>query len=163
MIFGDLDGKLTYSNCHQLHFLSHVGNLKLAARVVSLFSALEQWSQPNQLFIDYWQLGAGSLCSRTKTTGTPKLQKMWTQQHFDIKEANGREDENVIHVFLAPYFPCHTFSIFLSVTIEDIQDLRQNSALLLSDGLVVDNLCAKTSLRRLQNGGGSTVQMHKFS
>ena len=91
------------------------------------------------------------------------MQKMWTQQHFDSKEANGREHENVIHFFMAPYFPCHTLSTFLSVTIEDIEDLRQNSALLPSDGLVVDNLCAKTSLRRLQNGGGSTVQMHKFS
>ena len=139
MILRDLDVKLTYSNCHQLHFLSHVGNLKLPARVVSLFSALEQWSQPNQLFIDYWQLGAGSLCSRTKTTGTPKLQKMWTQQHFDSKEANCREHENVIHFFMAPYFPCHTLSTFLSVTIEDIEDLRQNSAMFLSDCLVVDN------------------------
>ena len=163
MIFGDLDVKLTYSNCHQLHFLSHVGNLKLAARVVSLFSALEQWSQPNQLFIDYWQLGAGSLCSSAKTTGTAKLQKMWTQQHFDIKEANVREDEHVIRVFLAPYFPCHSLSTFLSVTIDDIEDLRQNSALLPSDGLVVDNSCAKTSFRRLQNGGGYTVQMCKLS
>ena len=88
---------------------------------------------------------------------------MWTQQHFDIEEANGREEEHVIHVFLAPYFPCHSLSTFLSVTIEDIEDLRQNSALLLSDGLVVDNSCAKTSLRRLQNGGGATVQINKFS
>ena len=139
MIYGDLFVKVTYSNCHQRHFLSHVGNLKLASRVVSLFSALEQWSQPNQLFIDYWQLGAGSLCSRTKTTGTPKMQKMWTQQHFDSKEANCREHENVIHFFMAPYFPCHTLSTFLSVTIEDIEDLRQNSAMFLSDCLVVDN------------------------
>ena len=88
---------------------------------------------------------------------------MWTQQHFDIEEANGRENENVIHVFFAPYFPCHTLSTFLSVTIEDIEDLRQNSAMFLSDCLVVDNSCAKTSLRRLQNGGGGTVQINKFS